>query len=164
MTDERVIGELREEEGRGVVRIEDTYPTGIDDLWSAITQPERLRRWIGDVSGDLRIAGEFRAAFTSGWTGAGVVEVCEAPHRLRVRMTRPGQESTVMEALLEADGPSTRLVIEERGLPLDDYVDHGAGWQAHAEDLDAYVEGREPGDWRARWRQLIAAYMALSGR
>ena len=69
-----------------------------------------------------------------------------------------------MEAVLTAEGDSTRLVIEERGLPLEEYADHGAGWQAHAEDLAAHVEGREPGNWADRWRELTAAYFALAGR
>lgn len=164
MTDQRLLGELREEDGLGVVRVEDLYRTGIDDLWEAITDPARLRRWIADVAGDLRIGGEFSARFTSGWTGVGTVEICDAPHKLRVRTQQPGQPATTMEAVLTDEGDSTRLVIEERGLPLAEYADHGAGWQAHLEDLGAHVDGREPGDWAERWRMLIAAYFALSGR
>lgn len=165
MSNERLLGQLREEGGLGVVRIEDVYATPIDDLWSALTQPSRLRRWIADVTGDLRVGGAFAATFTSGWEGTGIVEICDAPHRLLVTTQRPGHDSTVMEAVLTSeDDQRTRLVIEERGLPLEDYADHGAGWQAHAEDLQEHVNGREPGNWADRWRQLSAAYFALSGR
>jgi uncharacterized protein YndB with AHSA1/START domain len=164
MTNQHLLGELREEDGLGVVRVEDVYSTGIDDLWDAITDPARLRRWIADVAGDLHVGGEFTAGFTSGWTGSGTVEICDAPHRLRVRTQQPGQSVTTMEAVLTAEGDRTRLVIEERGLPLAEYADHGAGWQAHAEDLKAHVEGREPENWADRWRELSAAYFALAGR
>ena len=164
MIGEQLLGELREEDGRGVVRVEDVYPTGIDDLWEAITHPDRLRRWIADVAGDLRVGGEFTARFTSGWEGSGTVEICEAPHHLRVRTHEPGEDATTMEAVLTAEGEKTRLVIEERGLPLEEYADHGAGWQAHAEDLAAHLEGREPGSWVDRWRELSAAYLELAGR
>jgi uncharacterized protein YndB with AHSA1/START domain len=164
MSDQTLIGDLREEDGRGVVRVEDVYATGIDDLWSAITEPRRLMRWIADVSGDLSVGGEFRATFTSGWSGTGVVEVCEAPKLLRVRTQQPGEESTVMEARLAEDREGTRLVIEERGLPLAEYADHGAGWQAHAEDLRSHLAGTEPRDWTQRWRELSPAYLALAGR
>jgi hypothetical protein len=116
------------------------------------------------VDGDLRLGGRFTAVLTSGWDGSGVVEVCDAPRLLRVRMTRPGATSTTMEARLTGEGDGTRLVIEERGLPLADYADHGAGWQAHAEDLHAHVEGEEPRDWLERWRMLSAAYVALASR
>lgn len=163
MTDARLLGALREEEGTGVVRVEHVYATGIDDLWAAITQPPRLSRWIGQVEGDLRPGGRFRASFTSGWSGSGIVETCDAPHRLRVRTWQEGSDTTTMEAVLTSEGAGTRLVIEERGLPLAEYADHGAGWQAHAEDLEAVVAGREPASWVDRWRELIPAYAALAG-
>jgi hypothetical protein len=50
-------------------------------------------------------------------------------------------------------------VIEERGLPLDELATHGAGWQAHVEDLSAYLAAREPGDWRTRWSELRPVYL-----
>jgi hypothetical protein len=43
-SDSRILGSLRSEDGKGVVRIEDRYDTDIDDLWSAITSPDRLAR------------------------------------------------------------------------------------------------------------------------
>jgi uncharacterized protein YndB with AHSA1/START domain len=72
----RVTGSLRSADGAGVVRMEDRYETGIDDLWSALTDPIRLARWIADVEGDLRLGGEFHARFTSGWDDPGRVDVC----------------------------------------------------------------------------------------
>lgn len=164
MREQKLLGELREENGLGVVRVEDVYATGIEDLWAAITTPDRLARWIAEVTGDLRVDGEFRATFTSGWAGTGVVEVCAAPTHLRVRTQQPGEEPTVMEAQLSPADDGTRLIIEERGLPLAEYADHGAGWQAHAEDLRAHIDGTESADWVQRWRELSAAYVAMVGR
>ena len=86
----RVVGTLRSVNGTGVVRMEDLYDTDIDDLWSALTDPLRLARWIADVEGDLRLGGEFRASFTSGWEGPGRVDVCEPPRRLLLTM-EPGR-------------------------------------------------------------------------
>jgi Activator of Hsp90 ATPase homolog 1-like protein len=63
--------------------MEDRFDTEIDDLWSALTDPSRLARWLGEVEGDLRLGGEFRARFfASGWEGKGRVEACEPPERL----------------------------------------------------------------------------------
>ena len=51
-----IIGTMRAlDETRGAVRVEDIYDTDIDDLWEACTTPERLARWIAEVSGDLRV-------------------------------------------------------------------------------------------------------------
>jgi uncharacterized protein YndB with AHSA1/START domain len=89
-----LVGSVRAVDGKALVRMEDSFDTGIDDLWSAITDPDRLARWIGKVEGDLRLGGEFRASFTSTYEGPGRVDVCEPPHRLQVTMdpartTRP---------------------------------------------------------------------------
>ena len=37
-----------------------TFATTPDDLWSAITEPERLQRWFSPVSGDLRLGGRYQ--------------------------------------------------------------------------------------------------------
>ena len=76
----RILGSLRSADGRGIVRMEDRFDTDIGDLWSALTEPRRLARWIGDVEGDLRLGGEFRARFfASGWEGTGQVELTSGP-------------------------------------------------------------------------------------
>jgi uncharacterized protein YndB with AHSA1/START domain len=158
----RIVGRLRSVDGKGAVRMEDRYDTDIDDLWSALTDSRRLARWIADVEGDLRLGGEFHARFTSSWDGMGRVDVCEPPRRLLVTMS-PGQpDETVIEARLTAEGGQTILVIDERGLPLGEIAGHGAGWQAHVEDLAAYVAGHKPADWRTRWTALTPAYEDLA--
>jgi hypothetical protein len=47
----RILGSLRSADGKGAVRMQDHYDTDIDDLWSALTDPRRLARWIGEVEG-----------------------------------------------------------------------------------------------------------------
>jgi len=48
----RLLGSLRSADGKGLARIEDRYDTDVDDLWSAITDPDRLARWYGRVEGE----------------------------------------------------------------------------------------------------------------
>lgn len=175
MTDDepRILGSLRSADGKGVVRIEDRYDTGIDDLWTAITDPARLARWHGQVEGDLRPGGEFRLYIEANdIESTGRVEACEPPRLLRVteRETdesyRKGQGVAPFEASVEAtltpDGDQTVLVLEVRGMPLDKIAFYGAGWQIHAESLAAHVAGREQGESGARWEQLVPAYQALA--
>ena len=158
----RILGSLDVADGQGIVRMQDRYDTDIDDLWTALTDPHRLARWIAEVEGDLRLGGEFRARFTSGWEGTGRVQACEPPRRLLV-LTRDADEpdEQVIEATLTADGDQTILVIEERGLPIEHLAAHGAGWQVHVEDLAAHLAGRERCDIKARWTELLPAYQAL---
>jgi uncharacterized protein YndB with AHSA1/START domain len=161
----RILGSLRSADGKGIVRMEDRYDTDIDDLWSALTDPRRLGRWLGEVEGDLRLGGEFRAHFfASGWEGTGRVEACEPPQRLLLLTKDPEQPyDLVIEATLTADGDQTVLVIEERGMPLDLLAAYGAGIQVHVEDLAAHIAGHERSDdAEARWEQLLPAYQAFA--
>ena len=160
----RILGSLRSADGKGVVRVQDRFDTDIDDLWSAVTDPRRLARWMGEVEGDLRLGGEFRARFfASGWEGTGRVEACEPPRRLLLLTKQPGQlDEHVIEVTLAADGDQTILVWEERGMPLDHLAAYGAGIQVHAEDLAAHIAGRERCDADTRWGELLPAYQDLA--
>jgi uncharacterized protein YndB with AHSA1/START domain len=164
----RILGSLRTADGQGVVRVEDRFDTDIDDVWSALTDPRRLARWMGEVEGDLRLGGEFRArVLASGAEATGRVDACEPPRRLLLTMRdadpQPGQpDETVIDATLAADGDQTILVLEERGMPLDLLADYGAATQVHVEDLAAHLAGRERCDADARWNELIPAYRDLA--
>ena len=160
----RILGSLRSADGKGVVRIEDRFDTDIDDLWSALTEHRRLARWLGEVEGDLRLGGEFRARFfSSGWEGTGRVEACEPPRHLLVMTRDEGQaEEHVIEATLTPDGDHTILILEERGMPVNLLAAYGAGIQVHIEDLAAHIAGRERCDAGARWAELQPAYEALA--
>ena len=97
----RLLGSLGAFDGKGVVRMQDRFDTGIDDLWSALTEPDRLARWIADVEGDLRLGGEFHALFTSQAEATGRVEVCEPPRHLQVVTAATGSPNEhVIEATL----------------------------------------------------------------
>jgi uncharacterized protein YndB with AHSA1/START domain len=161
----RILGSLRSADGNGVVRMEDRFDTDIDVIWSALTDPLRLVRWMGEVDGDLRLDGEFRFRFfASGSEGTGRVDACEPP-RLLLLTIEPGQpDENVIEVTLVADGDRTSLVWEERGMPLDQLAAYGAGIQIHVEDLAAFVAGRERCDAQARWNELIPAYRDLAAK
>jgi len=156
----RVLGILRTADGKGVVRIEDRVDTDPDDLWSALTDPRRLARWLGEVEGDLQLGGKFRAHFfASGWEGTGHVDVCDPPRRLRVLTKAHSEtEASPIEVTLTPDGDQTILVWEERGMPIDLLPAYGAGIQIHVEDLLAHIAGRERCDADARWDELQPQY------
>lgn len=159
---------------RGMIRVEDVYDTGIADLWEACTRPERLARWIAEVSGDLQVGGIVHTTFTSTASGAARIEVCDPPrHLLLIHEPDPDGDSEQggqTEAWLISEGAKTRLIVEERGLSADKLHFYCAGWQAHLEDLAATLASGKPvhpGGWSdqrpaaafdKRFTELIPVY------
>jgi len=162
----RLLGRLRSAEGNGIVRVEDRLEAPVGDVWSALSDRDRLADWLGDVEGDLRLGGEFRARFfASGWDGTGRVEVCEPSQRLLV-LTRGADEPDapdehVIEVTLTADGDQTVVAWEERPIPAKLLAAYGAGVQVHVEDLAAHLAGRERCDATIRFEELFPAYQDL---
>ena len=163
-TADRVLGSLRSDDGVGVVRIENRFDTGIDELWAALTETQRLAHWYGEVEGELRVGGRFRASLhASGWEGTGRVEACEPPRRFVVVSKDPDEpHEPSTDVTLTAAGAQTILVVEQNGLPFDLLWAYGAGLQIHVEDLAAYIAGRERVDTKTRFDELKPAYLALA--
>jgi uncharacterized protein YndB with AHSA1/START domain len=147
--------------------MEDRFEARVDDVWSALTGPDHLAIWLGEVEGDLRLGGKFRARFfASGWEGTGRVEVCE-PSRRRLVLTKDADDPDapdehVIEVTLTTDGDQTILVWEERPMPVNLLAAYGAGIQVHVEDLAAHLAGRERQDATARFDELFPAYQELA--
>lgn len=167
---ERILGTLLTADGKGVVRMHERVESAIEDVWSALTEPVRLARWLGEVEGDLRLGGELRAHFlASGWRGTGRVEACDPPRRLLV-LTKDADEPAeaaydhAIEVTLTADGDGTAVVWEERGMPVDLLAPYGAGIQVHVEDLASYLAGGERCDANARFEALVPAYQEVAER
>src|ERR1700760_2713587 len=56
------------------------YATDAEDLWDALTNPERIPRWFLPVQGDLKVGGRYQFTGNAG----GTIEACEPPRRLAV--------------------------------------------------------------------------------
>ncbi|MGY1802433.1 SRPBCC family protein [Blastococcus sp. SYSU D00922] len=132
-----------------VVVIRRTYAAAVDDVWDALTDPERLRRWFLPVSGDLRVGGAYQLEGNVG----GEIRRCEAPARLSVTW---GMESSVVDVRLSVDGDERTVLDLEHSVPLEIagsgagalYV--GPGWDVSIRGLGEYLRGAvvdDPAAW-----------------
>src|SRR3569833_2384928 len=99
-----VVREVRSCEYQGkparVVVVRRSYPTSVDDLWDAVTNPERLPRWFLPVSGDLRLGGRFQIEGNAG----GEITACDRPSSLSATWEFGGGISWVTVRLSPASG------------------------------------------------------------
>lgn len=154
-------GSTRIENGVGVTTVTTEYSTSPEDLWQAVTVPERLARWFGDVRAREE-ANTYDASLSTGWCGSIRVEACEQPRTMRLTLIDEVEPPTTVAVGLVATEGGTRLTIEERGLPTDDLEAYVAGWHAQVDQLVAYLSDAEPIEWRPRWEQLRANYRDTS--
>jgi uncharacterized protein YndB with AHSA1/START domain len=122
-----------------------SYDAEIEDVWSAVTDPERVRRWFLPLTGDLRAGGTFQLEGNAG----GEILTCEPPRLLRV--TFGGPTSVVELRLSDGDDGATVLVLEHT-VPLEIaqsgagalYV--GPGWDGALMGLDLFLRDEVIGD------------------
>ena len=113
----------------------------IEDVWTALTEPSRLAGWIGVWHGDPASG---RVDFRMTYEGDGpatplVIEVCQAPTRLRVTSDtgEPASDWT-LEVRLSHRG-CTELSLWQ---PLRDGLDVamvGPGWEYYLDRLRSYL-------------------------
>ncbi|MGL1921634.1 MAG: SRPBCC family protein [Hyphomicrobiales bacterium] len=83
------------------------YATDADDLWDALTNPERIPRWFLPISGDLRVGGRYQLEGHAG----GETTRCDPPKALDTTWEFGGNTSWNI-VRLEADNQGTLLSLE----------------------------------------------------
>jgi uncharacterized protein YndB with AHSA1/START domain len=119
------------------------YDTGVEDLWDACTNPERIPRWFLPVSGDLRLGGHYALEGNA----SGTIERCEPPRGLFATWEYGGQVSWIELTLTpEAEG-RTRFVLEHIAHVDDEMWAQygpgavGIGWDLGLMGLSLYLAG-----------------------
>lgn len=139
---ERVVT-MQEREGKParVVRASRSYDTGIDDVWDAITSPDRIPRWFMPITGELRLGGRYQLQGNAG----GSILRCEPPRDLGITWEYGGQVGWV-DVRLEAESTErTRLTLEHIGHVPDEFWEQygpgavGVGWDLGLVGLERYL-------------------------
>ncbi|MGI5187399.1 SRPBCC family protein [Promicromonospora sp. CA-289599] len=128
-----------------------TFRAPIDDVWAAVTEPDRLARWIGRWTGDPATG---KVAVEMLYEGDDVepeeytIDTCKAPHQLE--LTSQGTYGEDVPAtwhlkldLAEADGVTTLTFAQSMDDPaMAENV--GPGWEYYLDRLVAAETGGDP--------------------
>lgn len=114
-----------ERDGRAtrVVIARRAYDSDHDDLWDALTNPERLPRWFLPVTGDLQVGGRYQVVGNAG----GIVERCEPPRSFSVTWEMGPTVSWLTITLTEDDGRTTLELSHEAPVDPDFWTQFGPG-------------------------------------
>jgi uncharacterized protein YndB with AHSA1/START domain len=126
-----------------------TYRAAIADVWAAVTESDRLARWIGFYDGDPRLG---HVAFTMNAEGEENmtptrydIRRCEPPHVLRVHTTDDFGTWDLIVELIEEDGVTTLTLSQIIDDPTT-IENTGPGWEYYLDRLSAVLRGTDPGD------------------
>ncbi|GHE84183.1 activator of HSP90 ATPase [Amycolatopsis deserti] len=120
------------------------YDASVEDVWDAVTDPARVRRWFLPLTGDLREGGSFQLEGNAG----GDILTCDAPRLLKVTFGGP---SSIVEVRLTGNGEATDLELEHT-VPIEiaqsgaGALFVGPGWDGALMGLALYVAGEAPED------------------
>jgi uncharacterized protein YndB with AHSA1/START domain len=150
-------GRIAAGEGR-TVRLRRTYQAPIEDVWDALTNPERIGRWFLPISGDYRVGGRYQFEGNAG----GEIVACERPNRLRVTWVygdtgAPTDVSEVQVRLATDGDQATTLELEHTAVVPDEMWDQfgpgavGVGWDGGMLGLALHLRGGsvdDPMEWQ----------------
>jgi uncharacterized protein YndB with AHSA1/START domain len=121
------------------------YDSPLEDVWEAVTDPDRMKRWFLPVSGDLRVGGSFQLEGNAG----GEILACEPPRLLRVTF---GDPNSIVELRLTAQGDGDTALELEHTVPIE-IAQSGAGalwvgpgWDGALLGLGLFLGGEAVGD------------------
>ncbi len=145
-------GQTRAGVGR-TIRLQREYDAPIDDVWDALTSPERISRWFLPVSGDLRLGGRYQFEGNAG----GEIVACERPDRLKVtwaygETATDADVSDVEVRLSTVDGARTRFeLLHTAVVPEEPWAEYGpgavgVGWDQGLLGLTLHLRGDSVGD------------------
>jgi uncharacterized protein YndB with AHSA1/START domain len=136
--------ETRDHQGRAarVLVANCAYDATFDDVWDAITNPERIPRWFLPISGDLRLGGRYQLHGNAG----GEIIACDPPRTLDLTWEFGGQVSWVNVRLTELSDGGTRLRLEHIAHVPEDFWNQygpgavGVGWELAMLGLSRHLE------------------------
>jgi len=134
-----------------------TFRAPAADVWSSLTEPDRLSAWIGYWEGDPS-TGRVQFFMTAESDDPEPEEYritrCEPPHRF-AGDTHVGDQTWHLGFDLAEDAGVTTLTFRQVLGPGDDAGSVGPGWEYYLDRLVAVRAGRDPGT--VAWEAYLAA-------
>ena len=107
-----------------LLRAERTYPAEVGEVWDALTNQERIARWLGGgISGDLTLGGRYKIEGNA----EGEVLGCTPPSRLSLTWEYGGEVSWVDVTLSTVDDQTHLLLEHTASVPPEFWDQFGPG-------------------------------------
>jgi uncharacterized protein YndB with AHSA1/START domain len=161
MTVPQPTGRVETRNGEQVLVLTRHFAAPIGDVWAAVTESDRLSRWIGRWEGDPSSGSvQFQMLFEEGHPGE-VMEVrrCEPPHALSLT-AHQGDEAWLLDLDLTSSDGLTTLTFTQPGVTAEQAQDVGPGWEYYLDRMVDAEAGDDPGarDFERDYHPAMSPY------
>ena len=161
MTAPRPTGRVETRDGTQVLVLTRRFTAPIEDVWAAVTESDRLARWIGRWDGDPTSGSVRFQMLFEGEHSAEVMEVrrCKSPHTLHLT-SRQGDEVWLLDLDLSHSDGVTTLTFSQPGVTAEQTQDVGPGWEYYLDRMVDAEAGDDPGarDFERDYHPAMSPY------
>lgn len=141
------------------IRFERNLSQPIEQVWAAITIPERIADWFAQAEVDLRLGGRFALRFAEqDYAFEGVITELDPPRLIVWTWPHEAHPDSVVRWELAPEGPGCRLILTQTGMVKPLLVEVAAGWHVFLEALPGAVGGPALTWTRSREEALVRVY------
>ena len=100
-----------------VVTVSQSYHTDTEDLWDAVTNIERIPRWLMPISGDLTVGGSYQLEGQAN----GTILTCDPPKNFTATWEYGGNVSWI-DVSISSDGKDRARLVIDHIIGIDDQI------------------------------------------
>src|SRR3954468_8030125 len=112
----------RDGKAASAVTLTRLYETSVDDLWDAVTSPQRIPRWFLPVDGDLKLGGKYQLKGNAG----GTITACTPPSHFAATWEFGGGVSWI-DVSVAPEGEKARMTLAHTAIREEHWKQFGPG-------------------------------------
>ena len=149
-------------DGRYELEITRRFEKPIEEVWDAITRPERIAHWLGEVKFEPRAGSPITIDFGGSESVTGKILEFSPPHVFAYTWSEVGKgaDDSVVHFELREDAGETRLVLTHSKQSATMAQGTAGGWHAQVDLLDGYLSGK-PLEWDDVYPAAKALYASV---
>lgn len=155
-------GRLVDTDGRRAVRFRRRYRYARAEVWSAITEPDRMARWAFACEFEPRTGGALRFDYGEAGSAEGTILQWDPPAVLEYEWGADTDMAWHVRFELTPDGDDATILTFDHLLPDAANPEFAAGWHWHLDRLEEHLAGAIPAEVEsdAHFEELLAHYQA----
>ena len=147
------------DDGLYELRMERRYAKPVEEVWDALTRPERMKNWLAETTYDPTPGGAIVMDFGDGDVSRGEVRAFDPPRVFEFTSVDAHEKAeTLIRFELRADGQGTELLLTQTRQTAWSVQRTAPGWHASLDLFEGVLEG-DLREWGPAWEKAKGLYV-----